>query len=70
MSVTAGLGKLKQAGKDLRVQWNEAKGAWQDENTRLFQQNKIEPLLQRLRMVEMAMGQIASVLQQARHDCE
>lgn len=70
MSVTAGLGKLKEAAKDLRAQWNEVKGCWQDENTRHFQENHIEPLLARLRMVELAMGHIASVLQQARRDCE
>ncbi len=70
MSVTAGLGKLKQAAKDLRIQWAEVRSAWQDDNSRRFQEDRIEPLLARLRMVELAMAQMASVLQQARRDCE
>ncbi len=70
MSVTAGLGKLKQAAKDLRIQWAEVRSAWQDDNSRRFQEDRVEPLLARLRMVELAMAQMASVLQQARRDCE
>ena len=70
MSVTAGLGKMRQAAKDLRWQWAEVQSAWKDENCRRFQENTIEPLLARLRTVELAMGHISSVMQQARHDCE
>jgi hypothetical protein len=70
MSVTAGLGKLKQAGKDVRSAWADATSAWRDENCRLFQENHIDPLLARLHAVELALGHMASVLQQARNDCE
>jgi hypothetical protein len=69
MSVTAGLGKLKHAAKDLRLQWGEVQSTWHDDNCRRFQENHVEPLLDRLRMVELALGHMASVLQQARHDC-
>ena len=70
MSVNAGLGKLTRAGKDLRAQWSEVKGAWHDENTRRFEQRYLAPLLIRLRTVELTMGHMASVLQKVRHDCE
>jgi len=70
MSVTAGLGKLRHAAKDLRWQWAEVQSAWRDENCRLFQEKHIEPLLARLHAVELALGHMGSVLQQARHDCE
>jgi hypothetical protein len=69
MSVTAGLGRLRRAAKDLRTQWGEVKTVWHDENCRRFGENHIEPLLARLRTVELAMGHIAAVLQRARHDC-
>jgi hypothetical protein len=70
VSVTAGLGKLRSAAKDLRLQWNEVQAAWHDENTRRFQARYIEPLFVRVRMVELALAQMASVLEKARHDCE
>jgi hypothetical protein len=70
MSVTAGLGKLKSAAKDLRIEWNAVQAVWQDENTRRFQTNYIEPLFVRVRMVELALAQMASVLEKARQDCQ
>jgi hypothetical protein len=70
MSANAGLGKLKQAAKDLRVQWDETRGAWRDENCEQFEERVITPLLNRVRTVELALGHMAAVLQQVRHDCE
>lgn len=70
MSVTAGLGKLKHAAKDLRVQWSQAKSAWHDENSRRFEERYVAALLVRLRTLELTMAHMATVLQQARHDCE
>lgn len=70
MSVTAGLGKLRAAAKDLRLQWAEVQVEWHDDNMRHFQTRYIEPLFVRLHMVESALAQMASVLQKARHDCE
>jgi hypothetical protein len=69
MSVTAGLGKLRSAAKDLRMQWNEVQAEWHDENTRRFQTRYVEPLFARLRMVELALAQMASVVEKARRDC-
>lgn len=70
MSVVAGLGKLRQAAKDLRIQWHEAQTAWHDENSRRFEQKHLVPLLTRLRTVELTMRHMATVLQKVRHDCE
>lgn len=70
MSVIAGLGKLRRSAKDLRIQWSEVKVAWRDDNTRRFEERYIAPLLSRLRMVELTMGHMATILQKVRHDCE
>lgn len=70
MSVIAGLGKLRQATKDLRAQWSEAKTAWHDENTRRFEERQLAPLLTRLRTVELTLRHMATILQKVRHDCE
>ncbi len=70
MSVSAGLGKLKRAAKDLRAAWNEVRGDWQDENSRHFEETYVAPLLARARTAELTMAQMASVVQQAHQDCE
>lgn len=70
MSTSAGLGRLKQAAKDLRAQWNETQAAWHDENGQRFEERYIIPLLARVRSVELALSHMAAVLQEVRHDCE
>jgi hypothetical protein len=70
VSVIAGLGKLRQAAKDLGVRWDEAKTAWHDENSRRFEERQLAPLLTRLRTVELSLRHMATILQKVRHDCE
>ena len=70
MSVTAGLGRLRRAGKDLRAQWGEVKTAWHDENSRRFEARYIAPFLSQARRVELTMAHMATILQKVRHDCE
>lgn len=70
MSVTSGQGNLRQASKDLRVRWTDTKAAWHDQNSRRFEEKYLVPLLGRLRTVELAMGQMATVLRKVRGDCE
>ena len=67
---TAGLGKLRQAGKDLRAQWNETRAVWRDENSRRFEENFVVPLLARLHRVELTMAHMGAVLQEVHRDCE
>lgn len=70
MSVNAGLGKLRRAAKDLRTHWSTVKVTWRDENSRRFEDKYLNPLLVRLRMLELTMGRMATVLQKTRQDCE
>lgn len=70
MSVTAGIGKLRDSTKALRQQWIEVQTSWRDENARQFYENNLEPLLTRIRSMELAMAQMATTIQQARRDCE
>jgi hypothetical protein len=70
MSVIAGLGKLGEAAKNLRAQWNEVKTTWHDDNSRRFEERYVASLLARVRKVELTMRHMATVLQKVRHDCE
>jgi len=70
MSVTAGHGKIKRAAKDLRLHWSEVKLSWHDRNSRMFEDKYITPLLARLNMMELTMGNMISTLGKVRNDCE
>ncbi len=70
MSVVAGLGKIKRAAKDLRIQWAEVKVSWHDRNSQVFEEKYISPMLARLKTMEMTMGNMAATLQKTHHDCE
>ena len=70
MSVRGGAGLLKRAEKDLRLRWHEVTDAWRDENCRRFEAEHVEPLLRRLRAVEHAMAQMATVVENCRRDCQ
>lgn len=70
MSLSAGIGKLRDSSKHLLGHWNEVQSSWQDENARRFYENHIEPLLAQVRMVELAMSQMAATVQKVRRDCQ
>ena len=70
MSVIAGIAKLRDSSKKLRQQWLEVQNSWRDENARRFHENHLEPLLAQLKMVELAMSQMATSVHHARRDCE
>ena len=69
MSASGGLGKLKQAAKDLKIEWEQARAVWNDENSRKFEQNFVLPFLTRVRNAETAMAHLDAVLQEVRRDC-
>jgi hypothetical protein len=70
MSVTAGLGKLERAEKDLRRAWAEVRASWYDRNSEIFEEKYVTPLLARLKTMKLLMGTMATTLQKARTDCE
>lgn len=70
MSLPSGIGKLRDASKHLLQQWHEAQSSWQDENARQFYEQCLEPLLAQVRMVELAMSQMATTLHKVHRDCQ
>lgn len=70
MSLSAGIGKLRDSSKHLLGHWTEVQSSWQDENARRFYENHIEPLVAQVRMVELAMSQMATTVQKVRRDCQ
>lgn len=70
MSVSGGLGKLKQAAKTLRIEWDEVRAAWHDENAVRFEKDVIELLLTRLRDAESAIANLDNMLHEMHRDCD
>lgn len=70
MSVSGGLGKLKQAAKTLRLEWDEARAAWRDDNAVGFEKNVILLLLTRMRDAESAIANMENMLHEMHRDCD
>jgi len=70
MSVSGGLSKLKQVGKTLRLEWDEAQTAWRDENAARFEKNVVAPLLTQLRDAESTIANLDTILRELHRDCD
>lgn len=70
MSMNSAHNRLKRAEKDFRIQWEQARQAWQDDVARKYAEDFLEPLLTRVRAAHDAMIHLESVLIKLRHDCE
>ncbi len=70
MGVYEGRGQLTKAMKSLLLQWNEAKGSWDDSVSRSFEDKFLVPLEQDLKSALGAMDHMSGLLQNIRRDCE
>ncbi len=70
MSVSGGLGKLKQAAKTLRLEWDEARSAWRDENATRFEKDFLIPLLTQLHDAETTIAHLDTTLYEMHRDCD
>jgi hypothetical protein len=70
MGVHEGQGQLSRASKDLVRRWAELKGVWTDANAKHFEESVLVPLQTEVRNASAAMAQMATILSNARRDCE
>lgn len=70
MGVHEGQGQLGRATKDLLRRWIELKAGWNDTNAKQFEENVIVPIEIEVRNASAAMAQIATVLNNAKRDCQ
>jgi hypothetical protein len=70
MGVYEGRGQLSKALKHLQMRWQEATSSWNDAASVHFEKKFLEPLEADLKTAVTAMDHMASVLVQARRDCQ
>ena len=69
MSASDSRAKLVQASKKLLSDWHRVREVWRDENCAQFDKKVVEPLEAHIRAAVLAMEQIATLIDRARHDC-
>jgi len=63
-------GNLAKGFKELMLRWQEARASWDDTRAEQFEETFIRTLEGDLRTAGAAMDQMATLLHQARRDCE
>ena len=70
IDLTSGLAQIQRAAAQLKEQWGEAKSVWNDEPSRTFQEDFLQPLLPELRLTVTAIQRLAEVLVKAEKECQ
>ena len=69
MSAIESRAKLVQAAKKLRLEWEQVRELWRDENCSQFDKNVMEPLQADVRAAVVAFERAGTMLHNARQDC-
>ena len=70
IDLTSGLAQIQRAAAQLKEQWGEAKSIWNDEASRTFQEEFLQPLLPELQLTVTAIQRLADVLVKAEKECQ
>ena len=69
MSMHSAHARLKRAEKELVIRWDMTQQYWHDENARKFAQERLDPLLARVRAAHDAMVHLEIILTTLRSEC-
>ncbi len=69
VDLTAGIGRMQDAMKTLRLRWDETKEQWTDQRSVEFEATYIEPLDPQVRMTMDKLRRLAQVFNQACQEC-
>ena len=69
MSVTVGRAKLKNGLTELLIKWEETRQIWNDQRSRQFEKQFIDPLEPEVRAALAAMDRLNAQITQAERDC-
>ncbi len=70
MGVYEGRGNLTKSMKELLQRWNDTKLAWDDAQSRAFEEKFLSPLEQDLKVAVAAMDHVGILLSSARRECQ
>lgn len=69
MSPTAAKAGLSSALEEFRRRFDAAKGVWDDEARRRFEEDFIAPLEQKVRAATLGLDRLAEIMSAAKRDC-
>ncbi len=67
--LNTGRSRLIRAAKQLREQWDETRDFWNDQNSRDFARDHLEPISPQINLMLAAIHRLAEVLEQAEREC-
>jgi len=70
MSITAGLGKLEEARKDLLRHWDTVRTYWHDPVSEKFEYEVVVMIDRKIKGVEPTLAQISDLLRKVHRECE
>jgi hypothetical protein len=65
-----GLGQIAHARQQLDAAWAAAKGHWNDEASRKFEETHLREIPTRLQLLVAAVQRLATAVEQAERDCQ
>lgn len=66
----SGAGRIRRALEHLELAWAEATTEWNDEVSRAFEEQHLEPMLPVVKTALDAIGRMDLLLREAQRDCE
>jgi hypothetical protein len=66
----SGAGRIRRALEHLELAWAEANTQWNDEVSRAFQEQHLEPMMPVVKTALDAIGRMDLLLREAQRDCE
>jgi hypothetical protein len=67
--VTTGVSQLRDALEQLQRTWADTREHWRDENSRLLEENHLQPLVREATAAYPVIHELAAVLAQAEREC-
>lgn len=68
--LTSGAAKIASAYKKLRMNWEDTKDRWHDENRMHFEKNYLDPLEPQIAAALDAISALSEVMNRAQRECE
>lgn len=65
----SGAGRIRRALEHLEIAWNEASTEWNDEASRAFAEQHLEPIIPIVKTSLDAIGRMDLLLREAQRDC-
>jgi hypothetical protein len=63
-------GRIRHALEELEAAWRHSSDEWHDEVSRRFAQQRLEPMIPKIKLALDAIGRMHQILTEAQRDCD